>query len=209
LTFLTPGRKIALETKEVFMIRFFGVICGLLLSSAAMAQDYGLTVGIHQTTATVSDSTTTGLAGGSVSGRLGFDAGLTASFELIPQVRFRTGVLYNQRPFDYKLANNVGTVGFNFAYVDVPVNAQYNFNQTVGIYGGLIVGVKASDSVNVPNGGTYSPNMKSLYPLVNGGVNFMFNDMIGFDVYYEMGLGEFADNLKNYSTFGMHFIYWL
>ena len=191
--------------------KIFGLICGLLISSAAMAQDYGLTIGVHQTTATV-DTTGSGkwLSGttGSVSGKLGFDAGLTASFELVPNVRFRSGLLYDQRQFDYKLTGGQ-TVGINFAYLDVPVNVQYNITPMVGIYGGLIVGVKASDSASVPGGVTLPTNMKSMYPLLNVGGNFMFNDMLGFDVYYESGLGEFADNLKNYSTFGMHFIYWL
>lgn len=191
------------------MTKFLALICGVMVSSVAMAQDYGLTIGIHQTTATVDGLTASGVpVSGSVSGKLGFDAGLTASFELVPNVRFRTGLLYDTRQFDYKI-NNIGKVSYNFAYIDVPVNVQYNFNQTVGIYGGLIVGIKASDSTSIPSGFTYDPDMKSLYPLVNAGFNFMFNDMIGFDLFYEAGLGEFADHAKNYSTVGMHFIYWL
>jgi hypothetical protein len=56
--------------------------------------------------------------------------------------------------------------------------------------------------------------MKSLYPLVNAGVNLMFEDMIGFDLFYELGLGEFAsdtanNSYKDYSTFGLRFIYWM
>ena len=187
------------------------LLCGGLVSSVAVAQDYGLTVGIHQTTGTVdTNGSSTSLKGsaGSVSGKLGFDAGLVASFELVPAFRFRSGILYDQRQIDYKLNNGAGTVSFNFAYIDIPVNAQYNFTPMFGIYGGLIVGIKASDSTSVP-AGTYSPDMKSLYPLLNVGGNFMFNDMIGFDVYYEAGLGNAATDVKNFSTFGMHFIYWL
>ena len=192
-----------------FAFTLSGFILGSLISSAAMAQDYGLTIGVHQTTATVPNSGSS-LPSGSVSGRLNYDLGLTASFELLPNWRFRSGILYNTRGFDFKPSNaSVGTTKFNFSYVDVPVNVQYNFNQTVGLYGGLIVGVKASDSVDVPNGASYSPEMKSLYPLLNVGANFMFNDMIGFDVYYENGLGDFSKDVTNYQTFGLHFIYWL
>jgi hypothetical protein len=182
-------------------------------STGAMAQDYGLTLGIHQTSASV-DTSSAGTdlygASGSVSGKLGFDAGLTASFELMPAFRFRTGLLYDQRQIDYKLASPaVGTVSYNFAYLDVPVNAQFNITPMIGIYGGLIVGIKASDSTSNPSGTTMSPNMKSMYPLVNLGANFLFDDMFGFDLYYESGLGSASDNVKNFSTFGMHFIYWL
>jgi hypothetical protein len=194
--------------------KFFILIFGLLISAAAQAQDYGVTIGIHQTTATVDSSITAAnpnYGTGSVNGTLGFDLGLTASFELVPGFRFRTGALYDTRSFDYKLTGSGRdgqTVGFRYAYIDVPVNAQYNFTPMVGIYGGLIVGIKASDSMNLPNGMT-GGSVKSLYPLANVGVNFTFNDMLGFDLYYESGLGEFADKAKNYSTVGAHFIYWL
>lgn len=181
-----------------------------MVSSVSFAQDYGLTLGVHQTTATIDTAgSTPALGTGSVSGKLGYDFGLTVSFELMPAIRFRSGLLYDTRQIDYKLNSGVGTISYNFAYLDVPVNAQYNFTPMFGLYGGLIVGIKASDSTSVPGGGNYSPNMKSLYPLVNAGANFMFNDLVGFDLYYEYGLGNAADNVKNFSTVGLHFIYWL
>jgi len=198
------------------MSKILMLICGILFSSAAMAQDYGLTVGVHQTTATTDVATSGGgwMDGttGSMSGSLGYDLGLTASFELIPNFRFRTGFLYDYMPADYKITagpHGTGTLGVRFSYIDIPVNAQYNFTQMFGIYGGLIVGVKASDNANVPSGYQDSPNAKALMPFYNVGVNFLFNDLIGFDVYYKGGIGSFADDFKNFSTVGMHFIYWL
>ncbi len=189
----------------------------LLLSSVAQAQDYGLTVGIHQTSGSIDNSPVASqLSGatGSVSGKLGFDAGLTFSMELLPNIRFRSGLLYDQRQFDYKLDGALSghTIGLNFYYLDVPVNVQYNFTPMIGVYGGLIVGIHAGDSVT-KGGITINPdpgqNVKSMYPLINVGANFMFNDMIGIDLFFENGLGAASDNVKNFSTFGMHFIYWL
>lgn len=186
------------------------VFGALMLSSAAMAQDYGLAIGIHQTTASV-DTSSTGLnIQGSTQGLLGFDAGVLASFEMVKNAHFRTGLLYDQRPFEFKLANGGGNFTFNYAYLDVPVDAQYNFNDMFGVFGGLVVGIKASDSISAPSGLTATDqNMKALYPLVNAGVNMTFQDMFGFDLYYEAGIGNFADNEKNYSTFGFRFVYWL
>src|SRR4051812_7087415 len=110
------------------------VICSLMFSSFAFAQDYGLTVGVHQTTAAVDGGAGSAYPAGSVNARLGYDLGLTASFELLPSFRFRTGVLYDLRPFEYKLASGAGTVGFNFSYIDIPVNVQYNFTPMFGVY---------------------------------------------------------------------------
>lgn len=181
---------------------------GVLLSSTAMAQEYGLAVGIHQTSASVDN--TTG-SSGKVEGKLGFEAGLAVAFELIPNLRFRTGLTFDQRQFDYKISGN--KFQFNYAYLDVPVNAQYNFTPMFGVFGGLLVGIKASDSTKVPSGMTLDADMKSLYPLIDLGVNMTFDDMIGFDVYYERGIGEFASatglSLKDYSTFGLRFLYWM
>src|ERR1700722_9656463 len=175
-------------------MKIFGIICGLLISGSVMAQDYGLTVGFHQTTAAVDTSAAnTWLQGtqGSINGKLNYDLGFSASFELVPNVRFRSGILYDTRNVDYAVTG-VGTVNINFSYIDIPVDFQYNFTPMFGIYGGMIAGIKASDSVNYPSGVTnsLSPNMKSLYPLLNAGVNLLFNDEFGFDVYYESGLGS-------------------
>ncbi len=189
------------------------IFFGLAVSCFANAQEYGLGIGVHQTTASV--DSTSGLTG-SVSGKLGFDLGLHVAFELVPNLRFRTGFIYDQRQFDYKYSSfGGGKIEFNFAYLDVPVNLQYNFNEMVAVYGGLIVGVKASDSIKAPSAlGTMDFSMKSMYPLFNAGVNLMFDDMIGFDFFLEHGIGEFASDssgtsLKDYSTFGMRFIYWM
>ena len=195
------------------MIKYFSIIIGLLLAGTVHAQDYGLEIGIHQSTASYNSSDSSGwLAGASspsISGALGFDLGVHASFDLVPNLKFRTGIMYDVRPFQFKTA--AGNLNINYAYIDVPVDVQYNFNDMFGIFGGLVVGIKAGDSYSAPGswGSLQSDNMKSLYPLVNVGANFTFDNMIGFDVYYEYGLGDFADNLKNYSTFGLRFIYWL
>lgn len=189
-------------------------VCGLFLSCAAFAQDYGLTLGVHQASASVDmngNTTTAPLKiAGSSSGSLGYDVGLIVSFELLPNFRFRSGALYDYRPFEFK-PDNGGSVSFKYAWLDVPVNVQYNFNPMVGVFGGLIVGINASDSYSNNTNGNWNANfgVQALYPLANLGVNFMFNDMIGIDLFYESGLGKFSDVAKGYSTFGMHFIYWL
>ena len=194
--------------KQLWILTF-----GLFVSSAAVAQDYGLAIGVHQTSATVDlsgDPAYTGVTG-SAGSSLGFDLGFLASFELMPGFRFRTGALYNARPFEFKITAPIaGTAKFNYAYIDVPVNVQYNFTEQFGLFGGMIVGIKASDKVDLPAGSPSADlGMKSMYPLFNIGGNFTFDDMIGFDLYYEMGMGSFNDVAKNYSNFGMHFIYWL
>lgn len=188
------------------MIQKMLLICAMVVvSSVASAQEYGFLVGIHQTTATsdAPNSTTSGV--------LNWKAGLTMAYELVPNLRFKTGAIYNERHVDvkYTSTNPETKLGYNFQYIDVPINAQYNFNDMVGLFGGLVVGINVGDSVKAPAGMQISDkDTKSLMPLVDVGLNFMFEDMVGFDVYYERGLGDAAKDFGKYSTFGGNFIYW-
>jgi hypothetical protein len=179
------------------------IFSALLISSVASAQEYGFVVGVHQTNAT-SDVDNT-----STDGVLNWNAGLAMAFELVPNLRFKTGAIYNERHVDVKVSVPKQTYGYNFTYIDVPANVQYNINEMVGVFGGLVVGINVGDDVKAPKGTTLGdPDVKSLIPLVDVGVNFMFADMIGFDVYYERGLGDAAKDFGKYNTFGGNFIYW-
>jgi hypothetical protein len=171
----------------------------MLFSGTVFAQEYGLLVGVHQTTADASDSF------GSVDGKFNFKLGLTAGFELSNEARFRTGILYNQRHVVYTVLGV--DVDMNFDYIDIPANFQYNFNPMVGVFGGLVAAINVNDEVKA-GGATGNVDAEGFIPLLDVGVNFLFEDMIGFDVYYERGLGDISRLTENYSTFGANFIYW-
>jgi hypothetical protein len=171
----------------------------------ASAQEYGLLVGFHQTTASTDSTFYSG-----AEGELNWKFGLAMAFELVPNVRFKTGAIYNERHVDFKVKGTTDKIKYNFAYVDVPANVQYNINEMFGIYGGLVIGINVNDKVNAPAGYSVSSDqdVKALIPLADAGINFMFSDMIGIDLYYERGLGDYAKDVKDFSTFGANFIYW-
>lgn len=175
---------------------------GLMIAGTANAQEFGALLGVHQTTA---DSAQNGV---SIDGAFNFKAGMLVNFGLNDMAKFRTGLLYNQRHFETK-SGGTKTAEINFNYLDVPALFQYNMNEMFGLFGGLVVGVNVGDDVKMSNGTTAAdPGTKSLIPLVQLGANVTFDDMIGFDLYYERGLGDFADHFKDFSTFGANFIYW-
>jgi hypothetical protein len=183
-------------TKKLIVLAF-----GFMFSAAAGAQEFGVTLGVHQTTADIDVGTA------SVDGQFNWKGGLAADFELAPMMHFRSGLVYNQRHVDVKTGTK--TVGVDFSYLDVPVNFQYDFNEMVGLFGGMVVGINVDDKIDSPLSPTATdPGAKGLIPLVDVGVNFLFDDLIGFDVYYERGLGDFADHMKDFSTFGANVIYW-
>lgn len=177
------------------------VAVALLVGAPAGAQEFGGVLGVHQTTA---DTDTNGT---SVDGKLGFKAGGLIAFELVERMKFRSGLLYSQRHIETK--NALITNEVNFAYLDIPANVQFNFNEMFGVFGGLTFAINVNDDVKVSAGGTATdPEADKMIPLLDLGVNMMFQDMIGFDFYYQRGLGGFAKSLENHSTFGGNFIYW-
>lgn len=170
------------------------------LATPAFAQEFGGLLGVHQTTADTDATNTT------VDGKLGFKAGVLIGFELVDQMKFRSGLLYNQRHIETKLGTT--TTDVNFAYLDIPANVQFNFNEMFGIFGGLTFAINVNDDVKPSAGTANDPDADKMIPLLDLGVNLMFQDMIGFDFYYQRGLGGFARSLENHSTFGGNFIYW-
>ncbi len=172
-----------------------------LISAPAWGQEWAASIGVHQTTA---DSN---LDTASVDGKLNYKVGALVGFELQEPWKFRTGFLYNQRHID--LTTGGIKYEYNFDYIDIPANVQYQVNEMFGFFGGLVIAINMNDDVDVPSGApAVDQDAEKMIAILNGGVNLMFNDMIGFDFYYERGMGRFANHLENHSTFGGNFIYW-
>lgn len=187
------------------MFKYAILLAGFLGSLSVSAQEYGAVLGVHQTDADLKQS-----SDASVDGKMGFKAGLAIAFELADKTRFRTGAIFNQRHVEMKTGSGVDYAKVMFDYIDVPINVQYNVNDQFGVFGGLTVAANVNDKVEYSELVTdrSDPDAEKLIPLFNAGVNLTFDDMIGFDFYYERGLGDISDGLKNFNTFGLNFLYW-
>lgn len=187
--------------KKLLYLTLATAFVSLSSPSTVWAQEFGILGGFGQTTA---ESKVTGV---STEGEIGFRVGGVAKFEMTSEMFFRSGLIYSYRPFGVKSGATEGSA--KFAYLDVPALLEYKMNDTFGFFGGLVIGINTSDKAEW-NGQDIDPQgMKSMYPLAQVGVNLLFQDMFGFDIYYERGLGEIHDGAENYSTFGANFVYWL
>jgi hypothetical protein len=195
--------KISVLPKEHFMKSILATAMMVLaLGSVAEAQDFGLTAGFSQSTA---DSKISGITTGGV---FGFRLGGVVAVPLTETLKFRSGLIYAQRHITTSSGLVKNTVSMD--YLDVPVLAQYNFNETFGIFGGLIAAFNTNHQ-GVQNSltGQNIQNPTSLIPLLQVGINGTFQDQFGVEAYYERGVGDIYDGAKNYSVFGANFIYWL
>jgi hypothetical protein len=200
------------SSQKEFNVRsiIFGSLIALTMGASAYAQDFGITAGLSESNASVSGNN---LNGYSNSGEFGFRLGGVASFSLTDDLKFRTGLIYSQRHFDLKSSSPDVKLVHNFDYIDIPVLAQYNFNENFGVFGGLVAAINVNNNVSASGSGLAGSydvtGTKGLYPIVQLGVNATFDNMYGAEAYYEFGLGDIYDNAKNYSVFGANFIYWL
>jgi hypothetical protein len=190
------------------------IMCfALVLGFQAQAQEWGLTFGVSESGAAQQGA----ISDGSEARVFGFRLGADVAFDIAPQAQFRTGFIYAQRHFDFDHATISGFTDIDvknkFDYLDIPALIQYNFNPTVGFFGGLIVAINVGDDVEASSGGSTltgeARDTKTLIPLLQIGVNGKFNNQIGLEAYYEMGTGDIYTGAKNFSVFGANFIYWL
>ena len=172
-----------------------------IIGFSAQAQELGVSFGFHSSNA---EATTSGVSTGS---KVGYRLGVPFSFELVEGMKFKTGIGYSARHFDLTVGANKGTAEFD--YIDIPALVQYNFNDIVGVYGGLTMALNIGKDIEGIPGVTSADGAESIVPMATVGLSTTFNDMVGFDFYYEHGIGDIADGIKNYSVFGANFIYWI
>ena len=187
-------------------ILLLSLAAALSFSTAAFAQDFGLMAGVLDSNATVITSGTNSLPSGtSSSGVFGFRAGGVMSIPLTDQFLFRSGLIFTQRHVE--VTNSGVNATLDFDYIDIPVLGQFNITENFGVFGGLIAAASVNHSGTAEN--QTVTGTKALYPLIQVGINGTFQNMFGVEAYYEMGLGDISDQVKNFGVFGANFIYWL
>lgn len=177
----------------------------LFLSSGAFAQDYSVSLGVNRTDA---QAGSLGAAGPvSVDGKLNFRIGGGLAYEFQPAWRLRTGLEYVQRHIAWNRGTN-GVAKIDLEYLDVPLNAQYNFTPMIGVFGGLKAAFKISDKVRYPDKYSFDLSAESIISLFDLGVAFNLDDLFGVEAYYERSFGgEFAYRLSEFSEGGVRVAY--
>lgn len=170
----------------------------LMISLPSFAQEFGLTGGFHQSSASAKNSGVTD------DSKIGYKLGLSAKFEMVAPMNFKTGLIYSYRPFE--LTTSGSTFEFKFSYLDIPALVEYKINEMVGVFGGLVIGLNVSDDVK-PSGNPQG--MEDIIALGQVGASFLFEDLYGFDIYVERGLGTIYDGAENYMSIGANFVWWL
>lgn len=184
------------------MKAFMSTVLGLVLAAnIAHASDFAVAVGVRTNSA---DAAVSG--GPDVSGQMGLGAGVIGWFDLTGALQIRSGFMLNQR--NYK-TDGTPEVTANITYIDIPATLMYKFADYAGVFGGPVLGLRASDECKIEGGGSCTgEDPDSMLTGFQFGVGFKFAPQMGAELYYEMVPGEFwDDNLKDAKSIGANFLY--
>ncbi len=179
------------------MKRIFITILGLILSTSAMANDFGLIVGLRTNSADFPSN------GGTVASKTGLGVGAMGYFDIANKWEMRTGFVYNQRNFT--ITNGGVDSDLNLSYIDIPVTASYKFADYAGVFAGPVLGLLASKECKSGAGGcsAVTNNPDSLSLGLQFGASFKFAPQLGGEFYYMTIPSEFwKGSLQNAKTVG-------
>lgn len=177
---------------QIFFVTFIS-----FFPAALLAQEMGITGGFHFSQA---HSTT---AGDSEDGKIGYKLGAVVRLDMVENLNFRSGLIYSYRPFDF----DRGTLHLNhkFSYLDIPALVEFKAHDQIGLFGGLVIGLNVDDKVT----GGRVQDVNEIIALAQVGASFNFDDLYGFDLYVERGLGDIYDGAEDLTSIGANFTYWL
>jgi hypothetical protein len=171
--------------RQVMTLISMLIISGVV-STKAFANDFAAVVGILTNSADRASSST--LA--SVSGKLGYQAGVLGFIDLTGPLSFRSGFLYTQRNYTVTVASL--DTDYKLAYFDIPVTLMYKFADYGGVFGGFVLANNATKECSTS--GCSTDGVKSSLIGYQFGASFKFAPQMGAQFYYEMLPGNIQDS---------------
>ena len=172
------------------MNKFITVLSIALFSMTASAFDMGLGVGYR-----TNDASAVSGADPDGEGTLQFGGILWA--DINEQLVFRSGFMYSQLKYE-----GVGSE-VELTYVMIPVTLMLKLEDYGGVFGGVNLGLKASDDCSPVD----CTEVKStVVPLTIGGY-FKVAPQVAVEVFYEMLSGEFVSGLEDNTSVGANLLF--
>lgn len=180
------------------MKKTFVILASMMLSVPALAQWSG-TLGLKQSTAACENC-----AGADNKAEMPFQIGALYNHDFATDWALRTGAVYSMRNYKFDSAGVEAKTALTF--VDVPVTAKYQMNDTVGLFGGIIAGAKLSDKCEAAGVDVDCVDAKSLITPLTVGANFRFAEW-GVELAYETDSAAYVKGLKDEAAIGINGLY--
>lgn len=149
-----------------------------------------------------------GASGITTKSEVGYQLGMTGSFELNGPLMFRTGLLYTQRPLTFQVTGATSSEAkVSLTYFDVPLTVMYKFEDYGGVYAGLVAAVNLDKSYS-GTGSLATNNLTDVKSMITPfilGAAFKFAPGMGVNIYFESA-GDVAKDQKSYRGVGANFM---
>ncbi len=185
------------------LLSVFLISC-LTFFSVANAADFGIVAGVRSQSA---DASTTGVTAES---KTDFQLGGIGEFSINGPFHIRSGLLYSSRNVDLtvKAAGITSTGTLTLTYFDIPVQAQYKFEDYGSVFAGPVIAFILDKKCELNNGATCTvTGAKSLLLPLQLGATFKFMPQVGATIYFETIPGDVADNFGNYRAIGANLLF--
>jgi hypothetical protein len=156
-----------------------------LSSKSALAQDFGVHVGLRSDFAEGENSSTT------VTGKSNFQLGVISKFDVHEKFQVRTGFMYLTRSFDIKGSTN--TQEARLSYFEIPLAPLYKFDEFGGIFAGLNFGFNLAKDCS----GVTCKEVNASPMSFQLGASYLFAPNFGFEVFFEQGLNQLTKELNS------------
>lgn len=132
---------------------------------------------------------------------LGYQIGASTVFNFAPSFGLKTGLFYNERPFEASTLNAANSKG-KITYFDIPVLFMFKFEDYAGVYFGPSISMRMSDE--------FSPgkltDIKGMVIPLTLGAQFKFAPNLGANVYFETVPSDLAQGVKNSRAVGANLL---
>lgn len=159
------------------------------------AEEWGLTFGLHDATVESGNS------------EIGVHGGILTSLFFSKTLKLRSGLIYTQRHFD--LEDGGHSYFYHYDDVDLPALLQYNVRPGFGVFAGPVFGFNVLHDVSGSPALNGSGVGAEILPLLQMGTNFIFDNMYGFDVFFEEALQPIDANARQFKSVGLSFVYYV
>ncbi len=138
---------------------------------------------------------------GSEKQSLGYQIGISGTFDFTSDLALKSGLFYNERPFKFSVGTGSDVNG-KITYFDIPVLLMFKFEDYAGVYLGPSLSIKMSDEIS---SGSLTNIKDTVIPITIGG-QFKFASNLGINVFFETVPGQLADGLKNSRAVGANLL---
>lgn len=181
------------------MKRFKTIMAGLLLvfSTQAFAAQWALQLGANMAEFDLDEGD------GEFDPGVGLQVGGLYYTDLTETVQLRTGAILSQRKASAEINGN--DYDYDFWHIDVPVTAQYMFNDMWGVFGGLDLSLRLNEDTRL-NNADVDIEPEDFFAAANIGGHMAFAENQGVDVFFNLGLNEIAADTTT-TNFGAAYVY--